>query len=461
MAKSSPAPELVEAYRLIKSGQRQAAGRLLKEYLTANKNDAQAWWLMAHTVSNPEHVQKCLETVLRLDPQHEKARARLDQLKAPALEEPDDSLFFGDASAPAAPAAPRAVSEPPRPVSRPAPRAESRPVSRPAPRAESRPPEPAPSFEEFAAAPNPFAPPTPGDDPFAGVPAATLPTSDTAGFFGEGVFSGSVPPIDPNRPRPPQPSGPAANAGFEDFDVAPRKSGVEAAIGYGLIGIALIVLLGLIAYLAVNGLEKKNNVPAMATLDGGSFTIEFPKSWDTECLREALGYSVCGIANDPYYNEAEYYATQNIDIGERLAAAFSMAFTGGELPDEQVSIIVMDVPTTSSSYDNGSWAKTSYEMVRQQQEWGFTSRSADVQYDKQEITIDGQTAYYYEYILKDPVAERQGWSGKEAAYDVYIPHDGIMLWLRVDIHSGISDRDYHDTIQAMIQSIHLKPVGEW
>ena len=93
--------ELVEAYRLLKAGQRQQAGAILKPYLAAHQDDARAWWLMAHAVSNRDVARQCLEQVLKIDPTHERARARLAALApAPAAQptetpddEPDDSFF--------------------------------------------------------------------------------------------------------------------------------------------------------------------------------------------------------------------------------------------------------------------------------------------------------------------------------------------------------------------------------
>ena len=54
MGQSPPPPALVEAYNLIKAGQKQDAGRILKTYLVQHKDDPQAWWLMANAASQPE-----------------------------------------------------------------------------------------------------------------------------------------------------------------------------------------------------------------------------------------------------------------------------------------------------------------------------------------------------------------------------------------------------------------------
>jgi hypothetical protein len=80
MAKTPPSPELVEAFNLIKAGQHEQAGRLLKSYLAQHKEDVDGWWLMAHAASQPDTMRRCLEMVLKLDPKHAKARAKLDKL---------------------------------------------------------------------------------------------------------------------------------------------------------------------------------------------------------------------------------------------------------------------------------------------------------------------------------------------------------------------------------------------
>lgn len=91
MPTPSPSPEVARAAELLKARQRNAAGHLLKSYLTRNPRDADAWWLMSHVVSDPANVRTCLERVLRLRPDDARARARLAQLDP--LDEPDDSFF--------------------------------------------------------------------------------------------------------------------------------------------------------------------------------------------------------------------------------------------------------------------------------------------------------------------------------------------------------------------------------
>jgi hypothetical protein len=191
-------------------------------------------------------------------------------------------------------------------------------------------------------------------------------------------------------------------------------------------------------------------VPAMVVLDGGSFTINYPEGWDLRCLREASGYPVCGIANHPFYNEVDQFAGRNVDLGTMVSQSLSMALSGEDLPDTQVSIIVMDVPMTSPSYDNGSWAKTKYELA--QQGWVFDSK-AKITYDRKEITVGGATAQYYNYTSKG--------SWEDVAWDVYVPHDGIILWLRIVFWGNENATIPDATVQAMIDSIVFKPVDQW
>src|SRR3990172_3629225 len=111
MAKMPPSSELVQAYDMLKAGQRQAAGHLLKGYLNDHPRDTDGWWLMAHTMSKSENMRKCLERVVTLDPNHAKACEKLARLDRIPEDEPDDAFFGGVTSVrsqtPAAPPAPK------------------------------------------------------------------------------------------------------------------------------------------------------------------------------------------------------------------------------------------------------------------------------------------------------------------------------------------------------------------
>jgi hypothetical protein len=228
--------------------------------------------------------------------------------------------------------------------------------------------------------------------------------------------------------------------------------------------VMIVVLLMVLLYVAdqrgtIN--LSGNKVPAMTKLDVSSFAIDAPKKWDLQCQYERMGYQVCGIANHPWYNQVDYYAGTDINIGAEMAEAFSLAWGASDLPDEQVSIIVMDVPRESPAYDDKSWAKTKYEWS---QDGWFVSDSAEVTYEQQTdppMNIDGYDAYFYKYVSEDKEAERDGWWGKDVAYDVYIPHDGLIFWMTVSISSDIKGKSYDHVIEAMIDSIDIKPMEEW
>lgn len=542
---SQPSPELVEAFKLIKAGQRQEAGRILKNYLAQNKSDPQAWWLMANAATQPETIRRCLETVLRLDPAHAKARARLDKVLA-------ESGAPAEASPP--PPVPRAESKPAAPP--PSPWAESEPAAPPVPRAESKPAAPPPFIQTgpepampprvaskpAALPPSPWAESKPAvDDEFppdelvlAGIvtaqvaaipaparaqapaspPAPTAPPSKATSFedflaaapaWADDPVAAAPPPkpvaassedlfaptnVAPSAPYDPFDSArafnPAAHAQLgssstgevqapgtgsqpewgpglafvpdavevvpldeDEFDYQQVKPRIERMLRIALIVVGVFILFAVVlwfldsaGWLNLGG----ESVPDMTTLDAGSFTIEYPRKWDMRCAQDPSGYPVCGIANHQSYNEVDYFAFQDIDLGAMLADSLNL-FSGQDLPDQHISVIVMDVPRTSPSYDNGSWAKTKYEWSQ------LLGNSAGVDYDYGEKTIDGLTAYYYEYTGKGTF--------RDAAWDVYIEHDGIMLWFRVDYFGPRSEKIPEKTIQAMIDSINIKPIAEW
>ncbi len=416
MNEASTPPELVEAYRLLRAGQRQQAGAVLKPYLEQHREDARAWWLMAHIVTKPEAVRQCLERVVLLDPTHEKARARLAALSAPPDDEPDDSFFQIAASPTTSPRVP-AVSARPTTI---------RALALP------RAPEPAatgeiPTFEEFAAQTSAGIDPFTGepvDSPFANldrIAPATGGDTGTAGTPAEEVETAQAPAFD--------------------------ERGARRVLLLTLGALVLFSLVMMALMVAENqGWLKRSGerVPAMKALDAELFTINYPKGWDARCLREAFGYPVCGIANHALYNEVEYFAGTQIDLGAMIAQSMRTALSGEPLPDERFSIIVMDVPPGSPAYDNASWAKTKYEWYQR----GFaTDPGAQVTYERQQITVSGLPAFYYVFTSKGRLTE--------AAWDVYVPHSGIMLWLRIDYLGPAKARIPQATVDAMIKSIRF------
>lgn len=72
--------QLLEAYQLIKDGQRIKAESILSLVLDADPDNADGWWLMANAVKAPDEQREALSHVLRLRPDHAKARKMLDDL---------------------------------------------------------------------------------------------------------------------------------------------------------------------------------------------------------------------------------------------------------------------------------------------------------------------------------------------------------------------------------------------
>jgi hypothetical protein len=509
MSNNPPAPELVEAYRLIKAGQKSEAGHLLKAYLTHTKDDPQAWWLMSHAVSNPATARRCLETVLTLDPGHEKARARLAKLSQMTEQAPSQPAPATSQSAQAAPPAlPAQPVEAASPAPAPVPSASADdddfpsdemvlagltmsaavPAHAPASTASAQ----AGSFEDFLAADqtrgDPFAGP-PTDDPFAPAAAAAAPVVDDP-FAPEApvvddpfapeahtaASADSAPPTPPTRYDPfatenvfdpsagvglghqstaqtagtgNQPDWGPGLAFVPDSTAAPiltaddlrverrRKSGPNPLLIIGgFFAAALVVVLLYVVYSAFSGREK---VPPMTTMDIPAFSIDYPKGWDQRCEVEQRGYPVCGMANHKWYNEVDYFAGTDVNLGEMFGDLFGFGFTGQDLPDEAVSIIAMDVPRTSLAYDDASWAKTLYE-------WNFGENPT---YSKKMIKVDGYEAYYYEFKSKGSYFT---W----AAWDVYILHDDVVFWLRVDFSGDGKKTIPQKMVNKMIESIDIK-----
>lgn len=73
---------LRHAYGLLQRGHRRQATTILARLLKQYPNDYHAWWLFANAVPNRKDGIFALENVLRLKPNHEKARQMLANLRA-------------------------------------------------------------------------------------------------------------------------------------------------------------------------------------------------------------------------------------------------------------------------------------------------------------------------------------------------------------------------------------------
>jgi len=469
MTSPSTPEELVEAYRLLKAGQRQQAGAILKPYLAGHQQDARAWWLMAHAVSNQDVARQCLEQVLKIDPTHERARARLAALAPSSAarpaeapdDEPDDTFFILPVA-----------SVPPDSARLKQPATTLRRLNAPSPPLDEA---AVPSFEEFAAQISPGIDPFTGepvDSPFAGLDEvgarALVPAEQPfAGADGGRIFDPAaharIGEHDPGDAQPPgtshQPDwgpGLAFVAEGQPAPAAPtvsvaEKRAITRIMVFGLGGFLVFLLVMVLLVVADDQgwlhLSSESGI-ATSTLDGGLFTIDYPAGWNARCEREALGYPVCGVANHELYNEVDFFAGKEIDLGALIAEGMRQSLTGEGLPAERMSVIVMDVPRTSLAYDDGSWAKTKYEWHQR----GFsTDPDAEVTYERRTIKVDGNAAYYYAFTSAS--------TWYEAAWDVYVEHGGIILWLRVDYAAPRKSSIPQDIVDLMIESIRFTPGG--
>jgi len=81
--------QLKQAYELIRAKKRKEAIALLLPILKTDENNANAWWLLANALDDPDDAREALQNVLRLRPDHDKAQQMLDQinrLHPPAVE---------------------------------------------------------------------------------------------------------------------------------------------------------------------------------------------------------------------------------------------------------------------------------------------------------------------------------------------------------------------------------------
>jgi hypothetical protein len=90
--------QLQQAYEAIKAGRRQEAIGILRPFLRANPDHANAWWLLANAEREPEAIREALDNVLRLRPDNDKAQQMLAKLEARYPRKPKppvDEFDFG------------------------------------------------------------------------------------------------------------------------------------------------------------------------------------------------------------------------------------------------------------------------------------------------------------------------------------------------------------------------------
>ena len=74
---------LHRASELVKTGQKQAAEPIIRQYLDAFPDDVRGWWVLANATDDPKLKRRSLERVLQAKPDHAKAWEMLDALNKP------------------------------------------------------------------------------------------------------------------------------------------------------------------------------------------------------------------------------------------------------------------------------------------------------------------------------------------------------------------------------------------
>ncbi len=73
--------ELDEVAELLRANESAKAQALLARILQKDLRNAEAWFLLAQCVTDPEQRRQCLTRVVALDPQHELAQALLEHIQ--------------------------------------------------------------------------------------------------------------------------------------------------------------------------------------------------------------------------------------------------------------------------------------------------------------------------------------------------------------------------------------------
>ena len=73
---------LQQAYQFIKTGEKALAEALLRRIVADDADNADAWWLLANAVDDPDDIREALDHVLRLRPDHAKAQLMLKRTNA-------------------------------------------------------------------------------------------------------------------------------------------------------------------------------------------------------------------------------------------------------------------------------------------------------------------------------------------------------------------------------------------
>lgn len=88
-----------EAYNHVRSGNKAAAVDILLPILRTDKDNVNAWWVLANALEDPQEVREALEQVIRLDHDHIQANnrlAKMDEEKNIAFKPKNDFIFDED-----------------------------------------------------------------------------------------------------------------------------------------------------------------------------------------------------------------------------------------------------------------------------------------------------------------------------------------------------------------------------
>lgn len=74
--------DLQRAYELIEADSLSDARTILEKIVAADRNNADAWWLLAHAVDNPDEARNALNNVLRIDTAYPGAQTLVNTLQS-------------------------------------------------------------------------------------------------------------------------------------------------------------------------------------------------------------------------------------------------------------------------------------------------------------------------------------------------------------------------------------------
>lgn len=85
--------QMRQAYELIKQGKKREAVAILQPILKTDRSNADAWWLLANALTEPEKQVQALEQLLRLRPDDGRASRMLERLQEQLRPKVDDFSF--------------------------------------------------------------------------------------------------------------------------------------------------------------------------------------------------------------------------------------------------------------------------------------------------------------------------------------------------------------------------------